>query len=361
MRREQRTQEVSPDGTLAPPAPILDPFHSVSPVLQGPLAASLSIVIPVFNSEQCLPVLLARLDAILGQLARRYEVVLVDDGSPDGSGRILDEAVTAYPWMRVIHLMRNFGQHNALLCGIRNATGDIVVTMDDDLQNPPEEIPKLLRKLQEGYDVVYGFPDRETHGFLRNLASRITKMSLQQAMGAEAASRISTFRAFRRSLRDAFADYRGAFVSIDVLLSWGTTRFGAIPVPNPPRPIGASNYTVGKLITHAMNMMTGFSTLPLRVGSTVGFVFALFGLCVLAYVVIVYFTLGRSVPGFAFLASIVSIFAGTQLFALGIIGEYLGRMHFRLLDRPSYVVRATGGFDVESGRPPIESQQSTSR
>ena len=312
----------------------------------GPMQASLSVVIPVYNSEQSLPILLRRLDGLLGQLAHRYEVVLVNDCSRDRSAQVLDEACGIYPWMRTIHLMRNFGQHNALLCGIRNASGEIIVTLDDDLQNPPEEMPLLLSKLAEGYDVVYGFPKQESHGFLRNLASRITKFSLQQSMGVEAANRISSFRAFRASIREAFQAYQGAFVSVDVLLSWGTTQFGAVPVSNPPRMLGASNYTFGKLIAHAMNMMTGFSTLPLRVGSLFGFAFALFGFCVLAYVVTRYFVAGGSVPGFAFLASIISIFAGTQLFALGIIGEYLGRMHFRLLDRPSYAVRARSGFDT---------------
>jgi glycosyltransferase involved in cell wall biosynthesis len=312
---------------------------------QGPLLTSLSVVIPVYNSEQSLRELLARLDALLGQLARSYEVILVNDGSRDGSAAVLDEASRIYPWMRVIHLMRNFGQHNALLCGIRSAAGDIIVTIDDDLQNPPEEMPSLLEKLEKGYDVVYGFPKEESHGFLRNLASRITKISLQQAMGVDAASRISSFRAFRTSLRQAFEDYRGAFVSIDVLLSWGTTRFGAVPVANPPRTLGKSNYTIGKLISHAMNMMTGFSTLPLRVGSLVGFTFALFGFFALAFVLTRYFIAGGSVPGFPFLASMISIFAGTQLFALGIIGEYLGRMHFRLLDRPSYAVRSSNNFE----------------
>src|SRR5215831_4794537 len=231
-------------------------------VCHTPLLGSLSIVIPVYNSEQSLSILLARLNSLLGKLASRYEVILVNDGSRDQSASILDEESQNYSWMRVIHLMRNFGQHNALLCGIRSATGDVVVTMDDDLQNPPEEIPKLLNKLAEGYDVVYGFPEQESHGFLRDLASQITKISLQQAMGVDVACRISSFRAFRTSLRTAFHDYRGAFISIDVLLSWGTTKFAAIPVPNPPRVLGVSNYTMPKLIAHAMNMMTGFSTLP---------------------------------------------------------------------------------------------------
>jgi hypothetical protein len=213
--------------------------------------------------------------------------------------------------------------------------------LDDDLQNPPEEIPRLLAKLAEGFDVVYGFPERESHGFWRNLASRITKLTLQSAMGVDVASRVSSFRAFRSQVRAAFASYAGAFVSIDVLLSWGTSRFAAIPVKNPPRTIGTSNHTVRKLIIHAVNMVTGFSVMPLQVASLLGFFFALFGFCLLLYVLARYMINGDTVVGFPFLASALSIFSGVQLFSLGIIGEYLARMHFRLLDRPSYTIRST--------------------
>jgi len=306
------------------------------------LNESLSIVVPVYNSEECLPVLLSRLDAVLPQLARRYEVILVNDGSTDGTAAALDREAGRYPWVVPIHLMRNYGQHNALLCGIRTAKYEITVTIDDDLQNPPEEIPLLFAKLNEGYDVVYGYPRSETHGLFRNIASRITKIALQAGMGVEAASRVSSFRAFRTLVRDGFADYRGAFVSIDVLLSWSTTRFAAIPVSNPPRAMGVSNYTVRKLIRHAMNMITGFTVLPLQVASIVGFSFAVFGFLTLMYVLVRYFLTQGSVPGFAFLASILSIFSGVQLFSLGIIGEYLARVHFRVMDRPSYAVRAIG-------------------
>jgi undecaprenyl-phosphate 4-deoxy-4-formamido-L-arabinose transferase len=252
--------------------------------------------------------------------------------------------------------MRNCGQHNALLCGIRAAKYDVIVTMDDDLQDLPEEIPKILDKLKEGYDVVYGTPQKGQHGFWRNLASRVTRLALQSAMGAEAARDASAFRAFRKEVRNAFANYQGPFVSIDVLLTWGTTRFGAIKVQHNLRREGSSNYTFFKLATHAFNMMTGFSTLPLQLASLVGFVFTLFGFGVLAYVIGRYLIQGSPVQGFPFLASVIAIFSGAQLFALGIIGEYLARMHFRMMDRPPYVVRPNSNQDVEEGatheRPP---------
>ena len=235
---------------------------------------------------------------------------------------------------------RNFGQHNALLCGIRAARYSVIVTLDDDLQNPPEEIHKLLSRLNEGVvDVVYGKPEREQHGLLRDLASSITKLVLQQAMGAQTARHISAFRAFHTRLRDAFAGYRSPFVSIDVLLTWGTTRFSLVEVKHDARKVGKSNYTLKKLIAHAFNMMTGFSTTPLQIASWIGFVFTLFGILILAYVVGSYLVHGVAVQGFTFLASIIAIFSGAQLFALGIIGEYLARMHFRSMERPVYLVR----------------------
>jgi len=235
--------------------------------------------------------------------------------------------------------MRNYGQHNALLAGIREAQYPVIITMDDDLQNPPEEIPLLLAKLHEGYDVVYGTPAREQHGLSRDLASRVTKLALQSAMGAETARKVSAFRVFRTRVREAFANYQGPFVSIDVLLTWGTTRFAAVSVRHDPRRIGKSNYTFRKLVTHALNMMTGFSVLPLQLASLMGFGFALFGLLMLVYVLGRYLIQGGSVPGFPFLASTIAIFSGVQLLALGIIGEYLARMHFRMMERPTYVIR----------------------
>jgi len=301
--------------------------------------AALSVVVPVYNSEASLGELVARLGPVLAGTGAAFELILVDDGSRDGSGRVIEELASRHGWVRGIHLMRNFGQHNALLCGIRAARHDVIVTMDDDLQNPPEEIPKLLEKLREGFDVVYGTPETKQHGLFRKLASRITRVALQSSMGAETARHASTFRAFRAGLRDAFASYRGPFVSIDVLLTWGTDRFAAIQVDHRPRHAGRSNYTLRKLAVHALDMMTGFSTLPLQIASLTGFVFTLFGIAVLAYVLVRYVAEGGSVPGFPFLASVIAIFAGAQLFALGIIGEYLARMHFRMMEKPTYVSR----------------------
>ncbi|MCI0561737.1 MAG: glycosyltransferase family 2 protein, partial [Nitrososphaera sp.] len=302
--------------------------------------SSISIVVPVYNSAAVLPKLVTRLSPMLYDVAGQFEVILVNDGSIDDSWDVICELATQYTWIYGINLMRNYGQHNALLCGIRAAQYEVTVTMDDDLQNPPEEIPKLLEKLAEGYDVVYGTPQKEQHGLWRDLASQVTKLALQSTMGVEIARNVSAFRAFRTQLRDAFAHYQSSFVSIDVLLTWGTTHFAAISVRHDMRRIGPSNYTLRKLIVHALNMMTGFSTLPLQLASLIGFSFTIFGLGVLLFVLGRYLIEGGSVPGFPFLASIIAIFSGAQLFALGIIGEYLARMHFRIMERPTYTVRS---------------------
>lgn len=261
---------------------------------------------------------------------------------------MIEDLSSRYPNVVGIDLMRNYGQHNAILCGLRASTGHVVMTMDDDLQHPPERIHLLLERLAEGFDVVYGTPTKQQHGLLRDLASLVTKRVLQGAMGAEVATKISAWRAIRRSAITAFDGYRDAFVSIDVLLTWGTNRFSWVAVEHEPRTIGRSNYSVRKLVRHALNMLTGYSTMPLRLASLIGFVFTLFGIGVLVWVIGRYIISGDSVPGFPFLGSIVAIFAGAQLFAIGIIGEYLARMHARSMDRPVFVVRSRVGFEDDS-------------
>jgi len=267
-----------------------------------------------------------------------FEIIFVEDCGGDESWSVIEALAVQDTRVRGVKLARNFGQHNALLCGIRAAKGKLIITIDDDLQNPPEEIPKLLDEISKGYDVVYGSPANETHGFFRNQASRITKLALQGAMGMESASKVSAFRVFRTRLRDVFEAYRSPQVNIDVLLTWGTTRFSSINVRQDERKIGDSGYGFKKLAAHAINMMTGFSVLPLQIASVLGILFGSIGFVILAYVVVGYFLHGSAVPGFAFLASIIAIFSGVQLFTLGIFGEYLARMHFRSMERPPYAV-----------------------
>lgn len=298
----------------------------------------ISFIIPVFRSAESLPELHRRLIAIFGSDPESFEILFIEDNGGDNAWEVIQELAITDKRVRGFQMSRNYGQHNALLCGIREARGDTIVTLDDDLQHPPEEIPKLLSKLEEGFDVVYGPPEREQHGLLRDLASQITKMALESAMGATNARQVSALRAFRTKLREGFAAYRSPTVNIDVLLTWSTTRFTAVRIRHEARKFGESGYTPRKLVRHALNMMTGFSTRPLQLASFMGFIVAIFGLVILIYVLIQWFLQGSAVPGFVFLASIISIFSGAQLLALGIIGEYLARMHFRTMERPPYLV-----------------------
>lgn len=301
---------------------------------------NLSIVVPVYRGEAYVEPLVERLTEALPKFTNQYEVILVNDGSPDDSWAVIERMVKKYQWVNGIRLMRNYGQHNATLCGVRAAQYELIVTMDQDLQHPPEEIPLLLEKINAGFDVVYGSPKKLPQGFLRNLLTANIKTILSNIMGVPSVRNISAFRAFRSHLRSAFENFQGPNVIIDVLLSWGTTRFASVNVE--VASADRSNYTFSGLVKAAMLILTGYSTMPLRLASWIGFFMTLFGLAVFLYVMYIYFALG-SLPGFPFLASIISLFSGAQLFALGIFGEYLARIFDRSMERPSYVIHETAG------------------
>jgi glycosyltransferase involved in cell wall biosynthesis len=304
-------------------------------------APAISVVVPVYNGAATLEELVRRVDEALP--GRDYELVLVNDGSADDSWERIEALARDRGHVRGLDLMRNYGQHNALLAGIRAARGSTVVTIDDDLQNPPEEIPKLLDRLAEDdIDVVYGSAAEQHYGLWRGLGTRLSKLALRVAIGSDVAARVTAFRAFRTDLRIAFAGFEAPYVSIDVLLNWGAARYAFVDVEHRARDVGRSSYSFGRLATHALNVLTGFSTRPLRWASLLGLAFTLFGVAILVLVV-VRSLVEESVPGFPFLASIIAIFSGVQLLTLGVIGEYLGRMHGRVMDRPAYAVREEVG------------------
>lgn len=300
---------------------------------------SLSIVVPVYNSEATLAELVDGVRQVCTAEAIPYEILLVNDGSRDGSWDVIQRLSCLLDEVRGLDLARNFGQHNALLCGVRAARHEVIVTLDDDLQHPPDEIPRLLRKLENGFDVVYGISEQQTHGTWRGAASRLTKWMLARLTGDRRGHDVSAFRAFRTDLRNAFCDYRSPQALLDVLLTWGTTRITAVTVSHRPRRVGVSNYTFTRLVAHAVNLLTGFSTLPMQLAIWLGFGCTLFGMAILAWVIGSYAIRGTTQPGFPFLASIITIFAGAQLFSIGILGAYLSRVHLRLMDMPQYVVR----------------------
>jgi len=308
----------------------------------------ISVVVPVYNSSDTIPLLAKEIEAALSGVADAFELVLVNDGSLDDSWRVIQELTQFYPWARGVDLMRNYGQHNATLCGIREARYDVIVIMDDDLQNPPGEIPKLLEKLKEGYDVVYGVASKRQQVWWKSLASAVVKRAISYVMGLRTVRDIGAFKAFRTDLRKSFESFHGPDVLVDVLLSWGTSRFASVVVDEAPRTVGKSNYNLFKLIKVSLLVLTSYTTIPLRFASIVGFVFTFLGVGVLTYVLTIYFTFG-SIEGFPFLASTITIFSGVQLFALGIIGEYLARVFERTGGRPTYVIGNTT-YEQKTGK-----------
>jgi undecaprenyl-phosphate 4-deoxy-4-formamido-L-arabinose transferase len=294
--------------------------------------------------------LVRRLEPELKEHSTHFEIILVNDGSQDSSWEVITQLAQEHAFIYGIDLMRNYGQGNALLAGIQSAKNEIIVTLDDDLQHPPEEIYKLLDKLAEGHDVVYGTPLKKQHTFLRNLGSRMIWMALKISMKVDAAKYAGPFRAFHASLFTPFKNYNSPFISIDVLLSKVTTRFSKVKVSHKQRLVGKSNYSFGKLILQAITTITGFSSLPLRLASIGGFVFMFFGFIILVYVIGRYITEGSSVPGFSFLASAIAIFSGVQLFALGIIGEYLAGIYFRTMDFPVFSIRRSTRMKSKSDK-----------
>lgn len=316
---------------------------------------SISVVIPVYRGAQTIRELAAELSDALPKITSTYEVIMVEDDGGDDSWQVIQDLSAQYPWLRGIKLMRNAGQHAALLCGIRTAQYDVIVTMDDDLQHPPSQIAPLLAHLQKGHGVVYGVPRDRQQNAGRSLGSFLIRSALSSAMGVDTARHVSAFRIFHTYLRDAFADYQSPYVSIDVLLSWGTKDFSHTLVEHRPRTVGTSGYTFRRLANLAITMLTGFSVLPLRLASYLGFGLTLFGLMMLIYIVPIRFLLYgtgiNDVPGFTMLATLIAIFSGAQMFTIGIIGEYLARMHFRLMNKPPYTVHITSSVDERESTP----------
>ena len=305
-----------------------------------------SIVVPVYRSGSQLHVLHERLRSAMSSCQIRYELILVEDAGGDDSWSIIEALSERDSSVLGIRLNKNFGQHNALLCGLDHASGDVVVTLDDDLQHPPELVPDLIDSLlEEDYDLVYAPPIVERQSFVRNMLSRSTKLFMKLVLGAGHATHVSAFRVFRSSLLSVVRDHRSPNVNIDILLSWGTSNVGVVPVNFDRRGEGESGYTHAKLLKHAFNLLTGYSTLPLRISSLIGLAFALFGLLVLIYVVTVRLMTSDPVPGFAFLASLIAIFSGVQLVAIGLIGEYLARIYERSMDRPPYLIAQIKGAE----------------
>ncbi len=301
----------------------------------------LSVVIPVYRSSEILPRLASRLLAVLDATGLAYELVFVEDASPDkgASWQALCQLREAHPDRIVaIQLMRNYGQHNAQMCGFRQARGNIVVTMDDDLQHPPEELPKLLDALKTGeLDLVYGSYGEKQHSNWRNLGSNLVNTFYRLTFRSPIT--VTSYRAIRRQLVESTFTYNLNFTFIDGLFAWNTQRIGEVPIRHEERAAGKSGYNVIKLVTLAFNLFTNFSLLPLQVVSFLGFLAAGSGFLVAFYYLVQFLFQRIAVPGYASIIIAVLVLGGLQLLALGIMGEYLGRLHLNVNRKPQYTVR----------------------
>jgi glycosyltransferase involved in cell wall biosynthesis len=304
-----------------------------------PVSANVSVVVPTFANAQALESLVDQISQVLLLERREFEIILVNDGSPDATWDVVQGIHLTHPSVRGINLMRNYGQHSALLAGIFNARFEVIVTLDDDSQTPPAEIPKLLRKLDEGFDLVYGAREKEQHGLARNLASSGTKWLMQYTLNVPHARSVSSFRAFRSSLTRDYPRNLPPAAFLDALLGWTAQDVTSVPVAHNPRASGTSNYTWPKLFRHGVDMAMSLSVVPLRAAAWLGFLIALLGAGLFLFVIAAYFLHGREVPGFTFLAAVILLFAGAQLSVLGIIGEYLSRVYLRLLGKPAFVIK----------------------
>ena len=309
-----------------------------------------SVVIPVYRSAPWLASLVERVLRVLDGTNLNYEVILVDDGSPDDTWRVIDELHSAHPDRIIaVQLMRNFGQHNALMCGFRHSQGDRVVTLDDDGQHPPEEIPRLIAAIQtQGADLVYGEYRIKKQRLWRRCGAELVHAFYQRALSTNV--RPSSLRIIRRELVQTILGQRSSFVVIDGLLSWNTQRIGSVTVTHEPRSHGRSTYSLGRLCLFAFNVLTNFSLLPLHWVSIAGC--TTFTLGLLSAGVVTASSLKQAAPpsGAGVILSAVLILGGTQLLALGLVGEYLGRLHLNANCKPQYIERRSIGARREQAK-----------
>jgi undecaprenyl-phosphate 4-deoxy-4-formamido-L-arabinose transferase len=302
---------------------------------------SLDLVIPVYNEQATLPRLFERLDADLAALAIPWRAIFVDDGSRDGSWRLLEDAAQRDPRFTAVRLARNFGQHAAVFAGFSRCSADAVVTLDADLQNPPGEIPRLVAALDAGADVVGGWREQRHDSPFRRLASRMMNRLISRATGVELRDYGCMLRAYRIEVVRMMRDSGEVSSFIPALAHCFTDRVVEIPVQHAERLEGTSRYSVFGLFSLLLDLLTGFSMFSLRALSAFGIGMALLGIALGALIVSLRLALGSdwAAQGVFTLFAALFVFVGAQFVALGILGEYLGRVYDQVRQRPRYVVR----------------------
>lgn len=304
---------------------------------------SLSVIVPYFKSPLIEDLILEILDNTKD--FHNTEIIIVDDSGNAWDGSFLEKICREIAGVKYIELSKNFGQHNAIMAGISFAKNDYVVTIDDDFQNPPKEIKRLVEYLfQNNLDLVYGSPINIRQTYVRKIMSKTIRSFLFHVLKVKNVDEISSFRIFNRKILD-ISSANVSEISIDSLLNWATDQIGYIKVDHNERTMGKSNYNFRKLFSFALNTIIGYSVKPLKIATYFGILIFGIGAALLVFILGKYLLYGINVPGFTITASLIILFSGTQLIILGVIGEYLARMHFNIMNKPAFVVRRAIGFD----------------
>jgi len=316
----------------------------IPPVSKPTPPPEISVVIPVFNEEENLRELGERLIRTLTAMGRPFEIIFVDDGSTDGSWQLLADLNGQYPQnIRALQFHRNFGQHQAIFAGFQAARGQVMVTLDADLQNPPEEIPRLVAKLDEGYDTVGGWRENRRDSIFRRLPSQLVNTVMSRVTGVKLRDYGCMLRAYRRSVVDSINQCQESSSFIPALANLFAQRVAEIPVGHAERERGKSKYGIIKLLRLNFDLMTGFSNLPIHLVGFMGVSIAFLGLFFGFMLIIRRIFVGPEVEGVFTLFAILFVFVGLNTLGLALIGEYVGRIYREVRGRPRFVVRQTLG------------------
>ncbi len=299
----------------------------------------LSILIPVFNSANIVEKTVSDTMEVLNVMGQPFEILLINDGSRDHSWRVISKLAREQRAVRAFDLLKNYGQHTALFCGIQHARGKYILTMDDDYQTPPSEIPKLIDKIEEGYDVVFARFPQKKHSAFRNWGSRVIQRINEQVFNKPRDITFSNFRIFTREVAQGVATYKTLYPYISGLLTLFASKVSNVDAEHLPRLQGKSNYSLWKLGALAARLLFNYSAFPLRVLSGLGVIVAFFGFALGLFFMLKNLFLGIGVPGWTSLVVTLSFFSGLNLLILGVMGEYLARIVNQLSERPPYVVR----------------------
>ena len=313
------------------------PTDASSPATEKTAAPRYSIVIPVYNSALILPELVARLDEHLSELD--LEVVFVNDGSVDESWTVLQQLVGHRQDMLAVDLMRNYGQHSAMFCGFQMATGDFVITMDDDLQNPPAEVLRLIDKIQEGHDVVFGQFLQKQHGIIRGLGSRVVSWLNRQLFRKPADLVLTNFRIIRREVIDAICETRTAFPYIPGMLLLTAKTFANVDVEHHPRKVGRSNYGITAIAALIWRIIFNYSALPLRWACVGGIGVSVISFLLGAFYLVKALVVGTASPGFPTLVCLLAFCNGVTLLVLALLSEYVVRLVNEVSGIPAFRIR----------------------